>query len=341
MVPLLLLPLGNAHGEARLQIHQRVAPAAHLGDDTWTAQQFGRIGLPLPWREYVDISAHTLIDVGCTSADLPGSTGTVSRERCRAFSDCNSKSACQLVAKASMHRVKAETGPLTSQAVAKCKSNALHPHRCQFNSFAPDAGAYLLFFSEMKRRGFFFEMGANTGRLAESNSWFFEKALGWGGHLVEASPNIFEQLVQSRGNRTGVKLINKCAHPTERSLEMTELGPMSTLNENTELVERNQKHVHGSTLNKVTVSCAPLDELVAGLPVIDVLFLDCEGCELGALQSFSWRVAVHVIDIERGNDDRAIAKLLLARGFEYVRENRGDRLFVNVSWASRSVGRTS
>ena len=67
--------------------------------------------------------------------------------------------------------------------------------------------------------------------------------------------------------------------------------------------------------------------------VIDLWSLDVEGAELQVLQSIDFRrVAVHVIIIERNHHDREIEQVLVKAGFMYLREQRGNRLWVNDSW---------
>jgi len=314
--------------------------AVGAGDfKSWNKSHFGSIGLPLPWDEYVSVSAHSLRHHGCSGL-AAAETIEWREEICLAFSRCASRRACTLAGTESHTIIKAETPPLIRRAEDICKTEAADSSHCRFDPLGPDAVPYLLFFTHMKRRGYFFEMGANKGAYGYSNSLVFEKALGWSGHLVEASPSEFAELVKTRANSsTGVKLIQKCAHPTARTIELMNMGPMSTLSDSADMVARNRRvaKLRRQDPGSMTrVECAPLDELTAGIgPVIDIMFLDCEGCELGALTSFSWHVPVHVINIEKGKDYRRINEMLLARGFEYVRDNRADRLFVNSSWLSR------
>ena len=139
------------------------------------------------------------------------------------------------------------------------------------------------------------------------------EALGWSGHLVEASPSEFAELVKTRANSsTGVKLIQKCAHPTARTIELMNMGPMSTLSDSAEIVARNRRHAKlrpQDPGSMTSVECAPLDELTAGTgPVIDIMFLDCEGCELDALRSLRFdETSVGLLVVEMRWDDAAYA----------------------------------
>ena len=86
------------------------------------------------------------------------------------------------------------------------------------------------------------------------------------------------------------------------------------------------------------MECEPLGDILGRLGVrrIDFWSLDVEGVELDVLQSHDWSVEVHVLLYERGRDEaneRAIEALLLSKGFEYVREQRGNRLWHNPAYA--------
>ena len=67
----------------------------------------------------------------------------------------------------------------------------------------------------------------------------------------------------------------------------------------------------------------------AGVRYVDFWSLDVEGAELEVLQGMDWNLPVKVILIERNQHDREIDALLKVRGFDYVREQRGNRVYVN------------
>jgi|TARA_B110000211_G_C14021455_1_gene527882 hypothetical protein len=67
----------------------------------------------------------------------------------------------------------------------------------------------------------------------------------------------------------------------------------------------------------------------AGVRYVDFWSLDVEGAELEVLQGMDWSVPVRVLLIERNQHDRQIDALLKLRGFDYVREQRGNRVYAN------------
>ena len=78
--------------------------------------------------------------------------------------------------------------------------------------------------------------------------------------------------------------------------------------------------------------CRRLDEVLKAVSVkkIDLWVLDVEGAEIEVLLSFDWKsVPVHVLIIERNHKDHDVEALLFRQGFEYVREQRGNRVWVN------------
>ena len=50
------------------------------------------------------------------------------------------------------------------------------------------------------KNGFYIECGANDG-VSQSNTWYFEKYLGWSGLLVEPVDKTFNELIKNRGKK--------------------------------------------------------------------------------------------------------------------------------------------
>jgi len=50
------------------------------------------------------------------------------------------------------------------------------------------------------KNGFYIECGANDG-VSQSNTWYFEKQLGWNGLLVEPVDKTFNELIKNRGKK--------------------------------------------------------------------------------------------------------------------------------------------
>ena len=50
------------------------------------------------------------------------------------------------------------------------------------------------------KNGFYIDCGANDG-INQSNTWYFEKKLGWKGLLIEPVDTVFYELQKNRSNR--------------------------------------------------------------------------------------------------------------------------------------------
>ena len=148
------------------------------------------------------------------------------------------------------------------------------------------------------KTGFFIEFGARDG-LEHSNTAFFEKALGWRGILLEASPIEHANIVL---NRPGSAVLNAavCEEEGPREFKATDKlgwGGFAKTYDN-EDPERNRLATPGRT---VSVACLRLSTIVElfGVRHVNYMSVDTEGSELQALRSFPWSsVTVDVVGVE-------------------------------------------
>ena len=327
--------------------HRATAPMSS-GSVRASPSDFRSAGLPMPWPRFASISANTLVSTGCLfSKDLMQSKSSYSYRQalqaCNAFTTCAKygDNACVQMARDARVRVKAEERSMLDRA------NGVLEHRLpnrkdgwrfgSTTSLQPsmhrhDALSYLIFFSKLTRPGTYFEIGGDDGR--HSNTLFFDHVLGWKGALVEPSPDRFKLL---QTNRPDAATFNLCAHPNKTSLTMYGGTAMRTVEDNKDVIARRVKYYKksaASELDQILVKCATMASIVASakLPHIDFFSLDVEGSELLTLLSFGWSVPVQVLTVERNQHNEAINTMLLARGFEYVRDYLGDRLWANSTW---------
>ena len=120
-------------------------------------------------------------------------------------------------------------------------------------------------FYNNKKDGFFVEVGAFDG-IQTSNTYFFEKTLGWGGVCIEANPEIFKRLSQNRRSINLNYAISdhegECFFSTDRISE-----------------------------NGYRVNCSRLDVLLKSVNcprIIDYMSIDIEGHEYIALNNFNF-----------------------------------------------------
>lgn len=139
--------------------------------------------------------------------------------------------------------------------------------------------------------GFFVEAGANNG-LRQSNTYYFEKYLGWKGLLIEPIPELFEECKKNRSDclvENSALVSNEYAKPT---IKMHFSGLMSLVEGSMNNKEEEKKHIErGCALKKLTTYeiDTPANTLTSILikhkiDKINFLSLDIEGYELEALK---------------------------------------------------------
>lgn len=163
--------------------------------------------------------------------------------------------------------------------------------------------------------GIFVEIGALDG-MKYSNSYFFEKSLGWKGLLVEGSPSNCKKLRrnQSIRNRSEILCAAICDSYNTLFIESDAIGGAEN-----ELPIRSW--VNFTNAAKKRVLCTDLNTLISryGITHIDVFFLDIEGSELTALKRFNFKVIVNYWIIEFNNksisEHQQIKSLLYENGY--------------------------
>ena len=148
--------------------------------------------------------------------------------------------------------------------------------------------------TRLLRTGFFIEFGAEDGEF-NSNSYFFEKALGWRGILLEAIPKEQKNISRSRPGSIVVDggVCETDGRVTFRMSETPGWGGAA------ESYDDNGKP--DAPRQELEVACFSLRTLTRffGVRHVDYLSVDTEGSELHALRSFPWTtVSVTVVGVE-------------------------------------------
>lgn len=197
--------------------------------------------------------------------------------------------------------------------------NAYH-RRFDADFFVADAMyVYNRFFARSPRRGFFVESGALDGSVYGSNSYYFERYLGWSGLLIEASSRNFNRLRIRRGGSSGAHSVHTALCPVDGWTTVPSsggcCGKAGTGNEK--------------------VSCTSMRSLVRvhNVSQIDFWSLDVEGGEFEVLSGVDWSVPIYVILIE--SVTREIRKLLKGRGFRH--EPYQSKSHLNEVWVNTFV----
>jgi FkbM family methyltransferase len=183
----------------------------------------------------------------------------------------------------------------------------------------------------------FIEIGALDG-VKFSNSFYFEKELGWKGVLIEGETQNFASLEKNRrGENVTCLHLAICAQP--RIISLTGTGPMAAENSRTN---------GGGEQRKTTVPCLPMREVLAmvGLTHVDFYSIDVEGAELDLITSHDFvAVPAHVLMIEMRKVDEAgggnaeIRSALSARQFCRFAYYMGhsNEVWVNPNWTDHTA----
>ena len=189
-----------------------------------------------------------------------------------------------------------------------------------------DAVLFNMFFKH-HHNGVYLEMGALDG-IKYSNTLFFEQTMNWTGILIEPGTK-YSELKRNRGAANNVlHNLAVCAEPGEMELKYVQgaeaEGGLDA-----------PKRTWGKALSSHRVQCDGLGSILkkSGVKSIDLFSLDVEGRELEVLHSMDWEIPFKVLVMEaRPKDQGELEKLLVSKGYEYIRRQRG-----NVIWAVRTL----
>lgn len=183
--------------------------------------------------------------------------------------------------------------------------------------FGQDKYMYETYFYNKSSPGFFVEFGGRNG-VWESNTHFFEKALGWKGLLVEAVEDEYKQLVNNRPNSIAVNSAVCASNGTIEFMISTIPGWHGIVGSYSE--------GRKNTLQKmVRIPCITLEHLLSVNKVkhVDYMTVDTEGSEYDILRVFPTdHFDIDFIQVEMltGNSKKAIAlvDLMRSKGYKLV-----------------------
>ncbi|MFA6066323.1 MAG: FkbM family methyltransferase [Candidatus Babeliaceae bacterium] len=187
-----------------------------------------------------------------------------------------------------------------------------------------------------QRKGFFVDIGAHDG-LEFSNTYFFEKELGWEGICFEPLAGAFELLLKNRncmcvnacvGNTCGlVKFFAVKGYAEMLSGMVDTYHPLHFARMKRDIA------AHGGSYTIMDVPSVTLESILEkqGVYKIDYLSLDTEGGELEILQSIDFnKIKILAISVENNYEDPDIRTFLESQGFEFITFLGGlDEIYVN------------
>jgi FkbM family methyltransferase len=181
------------------------------------------------------------------------------------------------------------------------------------------------------------DIGASDG-ITISNSYFFEKQLGWTGICVEPIP---QRAAELRKNRNCI-CIEGCISDKNETSQFLRISSPSIFTEmlsglaqkyDPRHLQRIQQELRvGGRYSIVAVKCYRLNDILAQYNIkhIDYLSLDTEGGELDILRSIDFNTyKIDVITVEDNYNDPEFISFLTSQGFNFVQRLEHDLLFVH------------
>jgi FkbM family methyltransferase len=201
-----------------------------------------------------------------------------------------------------------------------------------FSENGQDAYVFEKFFRD-KREGFFVDIGAHAG-IKNSNTYFFEKYLGWNGICFEPHPELFHLLKKNRKSAC----FNCAVTPKDGiySFIKHEVSWVSGLTDfynkahyEKWAVEESLKYGKSEIIN---VTGVDLNNLLRKMAIkkVDLLSIDTEGSELAILKSIDFEeIFFNVIIVENIYHDPDYEEFLEKKGFILKERIHRDQVFIS------------
>jgi len=193
-------------------------------------------------------------------------------------------------------------------------------------------------FFHNRRGGVFVDIGAHDGKTL-SNTYFFEKELGWTGLCVEPLPSVFEQLKANRDclvvngcawNQDTVKTFRSIEGYSEMLSGLVDTYPNQHINRIDQEVE-----AHGGKVVDLEVTCYNINSLLLKhkLTEIDLISIDVEGSELEILAAIDYdQIKVNIVLAENNYEDDNLRSFMQSMGFDPVGRIEIDDVFARIGW---------
>ena len=192
-----------------------------------------------------------------------------------------------------------------------------------------------------KKNGFFIELGAADG-IINSNTYYFEKELGWQGLCIEPNPKYKQDLNK---NRSSNKAYDPVYSSSGQNVEfaMVSCGELSG-------IKNHLGNIGKCKIEKIiTIKTKTLTEILDSINApkyIDYLSLDTEGTELEILKGLDMnKYTIGYISVEHNYrpSRQEIAMYLKNHNYLYSRWNRFDDEYMHkelaavFSWSGKNT----
>lgn len=186
-----------------------------------------------------------------------------------------------------------------------------------------------------KRNGVFLDIGAHDGEVF-SNTFFFEKELGWTGICVEPNPKVYNRLVTIRD----CKCFNNCVSDVSMDLDFTVVNGYAemlsgiTSNYDPRHLQRIRDEVNlmGGSIENIKVRSETITNLseLAGISHFDFCSIDVEGSEINILRSIDFtKIKIDYFVIENNYGTPEVQNFLEQKGYKKFNQIATDECFVH------------
>ena len=249
------------------------------------------------------------------------------------YHSCGQVLPTDLVATAHSEEIK-PPGPPRTKAVS-CPGTRL----TNFQSQSNEDRVLVEIFKDMCK-GTYVELGALDG-IRYSNTYVFHQDLEWQGILVELSPANYVNLKANRKHELAV--VNAGICDTEKTVHFMQVQE-GAVNGIWEFAAQSFREYWWGGMSPekdgVPIACLPLSYVLGNVSIpffADFFSLDVEGAELQVLNSVDFNksafgVLVIEADGQNPEKDANIRKLLLSKGYSYLKNHERSDWFVNQQW---------
>lgn len=185
-----------------------------------------------------------------------------------------------------------------------------------------------------KKGGFFFDIGAHDGK-SFSNTYYFEKELGWSGICFEPLPHLFSELSKCRD----CICINACVSNIEGTVPFMHMdscdemlsGMCGTYDQRQLNTVMNDIAQFGGECKILQLPSVRFNNIIKkyGVSHIDFLSLDTEGSELEILKSIDFdAVTIDIMTVENNFNEPYIREFLESKGFVFITHLHVDDIYM-------------
>lgn len=184
-----------------------------------------------------------------------------------------------------------------------------------------------------KLNGSYVDVGAHDG-ISLSNTYFFEKELGWNGVCIESNPLVYQKLIQNR-NCLNLNYCVTNSNETKKFLAVHGYGEMlSGLEDfmNEHHLNRIDKLIleYGGGKETISVPGKPLKDIFneQKITFIDYCNIDVEGGEIGVLKSIDFsKVRISLFTVENNNKTRIVREFLKKEKYSLIAITGDDEVY--------------